>query len=525
MCSPLLTARWAEAIRRVIDQVLAGLEAAHNHPVEPMIHRDIKPENIMLQEVVGDRWFVKLIDFGLAKDVSASRETSLVLGTVHYMAPEQIEAKNLGPWTDLYAVGVIAYELLVGHRPFSGKDTQQILREKLSRDFDPVARCAHLDMPEASLAFLRRALHRFPEQRFRSCSEFREAWGRVFEAIQGLPEFSTDLTGLLESEDVAALRRREAEVAQQRQALEAERRALEAERKALASERVKVASSQVAVSSPSGAVRSGVDASTPEAVEHWAMGNTVALSVPAEDGGQEARLAAGRPSRVLTGTQSALPIDSEVPSASGRTRRGVFFALGALAVAGGLAVASLSAGSGPGTLVRPDPGAAGPAPAERPVIADAVARSPVSGPAAVPNPAPAPPPTAPAPPPAAPVALAPEAPGLRGPALGSSRRVRIESVPSGASVTIDGETRGVTPLDFETVSGARHRVAVEAPGRRAEQRELVVDDAIGAITFTLAPVPRAAPAPRATQTIQPPARAPGLAPAAPKPERPSLPDF
>jgi serine/threonine protein kinase len=171
-----------EVIKRLVEQILNGLEAAHR---EGIIHRDIKPDNIMLQDVVGDRWFVKIVDFGLARVQAERSETSSVVGTVTYMAPEQIEGRNIGPWTDLYALGVIAFELLTGQRLWSDHDTQRVIGEKLDPRFDPLARAPAPDLRPEVQAFLTRALSRAPEGRFRSTEELRLAWQALFDASDG----------------------------------------------------------------------------------------------------------------------------------------------------------------------------------------------------------------------------------------------------------------------------------------------------------------------------------------------------
>ncbi len=186
-------------IRHLLSQILNGLEAAHD---EAIIHRDIKPANIMLQAVVGDPMHVKLIDFGLAKVVAESRETSLVLGTVSYMAPEQIEAKHLGPWTDLYAVSAIAFELLTGQRLFPGEEPQQIARAKLSPSFDPFARFGdRLPLPEPVVAFLRKGLARYPEARFQTTREMRAAMQRVLAEVSDERQLSVVLQELADSDE------------------------------------------------------------------------------------------------------------------------------------------------------------------------------------------------------------------------------------------------------------------------------------------------------------------------------------
>jgi len=98
--------------------VLEGVLAALEYAASRVVHRDIKPDNVL----VGDDGKVKLADFGIARAIDAAAAGTLtapgaILGTPAYMAPEQAKGRGIGPWTDLYAAGVIAYELLVGDRP------------------------------------------------------------------------------------------------------------------------------------------------------------------------------------------------------------------------------------------------------------------------------------------------------------------------------------------------------------------------------------------------------------------------
>src|SRR5918998_3979477 len=99
----------------VLEAMLGGLAHAHAHGV---VHRDLKPENVLVTADGG----VKIADFGIAKALD-SVETKLTvtgttIGTPAYMAPEQARAREIGPWTDLYALGTVAFELLAGHTPF-----------------------------------------------------------------------------------------------------------------------------------------------------------------------------------------------------------------------------------------------------------------------------------------------------------------------------------------------------------------------------------------------------------------------
>jgi serine/threonine protein kinase len=160
----------------VLRQVLNALDAAH---VRGIVHRDVKPDNIMLQEVSGDPWFVKVLDFGLAKFVEERDETSMMVGTPSYMAPEQVMRKNIGPWTDLYALGVLCFRMTTGRVPFPGDSTQEIIARKLDPEFDPIATLGDSSMAVGAYDFYRKALARDPENRFRNAVEFRVAFEKM----------------------------------------------------------------------------------------------------------------------------------------------------------------------------------------------------------------------------------------------------------------------------------------------------------------------------------------------------------
>ncbi len=120
---------FAEAARLVV--VLArGMEAAH---AQGIVHRDLKPANVL----IGRDGTLKITDFGLAKELSASASltpTGLAIGTPAYMAPEQAQGRgNIGPATDVYALGAILYEMLTGRPPFEGDTPVQILVQVLEK--------------------------------------------------------------------------------------------------------------------------------------------------------------------------------------------------------------------------------------------------------------------------------------------------------------------------------------------------------------------------------------------------------
>lgn len=155
----------------IIRQVVNGIQEAHDQDI---IHRDLKPDNIMLQEVAGDANFVRVLDFGLAKFVDERSDTSVAIGTPMYMAPEQLDKSNIGPWTDVYALGVMTFELFTGRRAFEG-EYQDIYRQKLDHSYDPARRIGDLNLPGPMIDFFRCAMATNPDERYQSCSQFRAA--------------------------------------------------------------------------------------------------------------------------------------------------------------------------------------------------------------------------------------------------------------------------------------------------------------------------------------------------------------
>ncbi|MFE5631827.1 Stk1 family PASTA domain-containing Ser/Thr kinase [Streptomyces sp. NPDC056543] len=112
----------------VLEPVLAALGAAHR---AGFVHRDMKPENVL----IGDDGRVKVADFGLVRAVgSATNTTGSVLGTVSYLAPEQIEHGTADTRADVYACGVVLYEMLTGGKPHSGDTPAQVLYQHLNTD-------------------------------------------------------------------------------------------------------------------------------------------------------------------------------------------------------------------------------------------------------------------------------------------------------------------------------------------------------------------------------------------------------
>jgi len=164
----------------IVRQVCSALQAAHDVGV---IHRDIKPDNLFLLERDGQD-FVKVLDFGVAKLVNPLGEVPLtttvegtIVGTPAYMAPEQATGGHADPRTDLYAVGVVLYELLAGHPPFQAPAFGQLVAQVLSTP--PPALPTYTPggerIPPALAAVIRRCLAKDPADRFSSMSELSRA--------------------------------------------------------------------------------------------------------------------------------------------------------------------------------------------------------------------------------------------------------------------------------------------------------------------------------------------------------------
>ncbi|UFR04978.1 MULTISPECIES: Stk1 family PASTA domain-containing Ser/Thr kinase [Streptomyces] len=115
----------------ILEPVLAALGAAHR---AGFVHRDMKPENVL----IGDDGRVKVADFGLVRSVdTVTSTTGAVLGTVSYLAPEQIEQGTADPRVDVYACGVVLYEMLTGGKPHSGDSPAQVLYKHIHEDVPP----------------------------------------------------------------------------------------------------------------------------------------------------------------------------------------------------------------------------------------------------------------------------------------------------------------------------------------------------------------------------------------------------
>jgi serine/threonine-protein kinase len=154
----------------VILDVLLGLDAAH---AAGIVHRDLKPDNVIVTALGR----AKLLDFGIAKLAErpgVRTATGTMLGTPHYMAPEQITGATCDARTDVYALGVLMFELVTGERPFHG-DTDFALMEHHVRTPAPSAVALRPDLPEPIADVISRALAKVPTDRFPTARAMADA--------------------------------------------------------------------------------------------------------------------------------------------------------------------------------------------------------------------------------------------------------------------------------------------------------------------------------------------------------------
>jgi serine/threonine protein kinase len=172
-------------IAGVLEGLLAGLQHAASRGI---VHRDLKPENVMIT----DEGSVKIADFGIARALNEAGKTSRFLtatgtaiGTPSYMAPEQAMAKEIGPWTDLYSLGIIAYELILGRVPFHDSDTPMsiLVRHVTERIPSPRSVDPRIDVELSD--WIGRLLEKDPSARPHDAQEARDALEEIVVRLRG----------------------------------------------------------------------------------------------------------------------------------------------------------------------------------------------------------------------------------------------------------------------------------------------------------------------------------------------------
>jgi len=163
----------------VTPRMLRAVEQLHN---SGFVHRDLKPEHVVLhRRAQGLR--VRLLDLGLVVPIHTEeplqvRRRNIILGTSAYMAPEQVDLEPITPQTDIYALGVIMYEMLSGDVPFAGTSTEMQHAHVNARP-PPMVGCARIPKPIAKV--IERCLHKRPEKRYASVTSMRIALARALQ--------------------------------------------------------------------------------------------------------------------------------------------------------------------------------------------------------------------------------------------------------------------------------------------------------------------------------------------------------
>jgi serine/threonine-protein kinase len=171
----------------LVSRLAETLEYVHANGV---VHRDLKPENILIHPDGTPR----LMDFGIALRLGSKRLTfshlTNAVGTPDYMAPEQVRGERGDARTDVYALGVLMFELLTGRVPYPAEDALEAMRRKVETE-PPLVRRFRPDAPEAIQAIVYRALRRRPSERYASMAELRHALTHLDEVL--IPRYVPDI--------------------------------------------------------------------------------------------------------------------------------------------------------------------------------------------------------------------------------------------------------------------------------------------------------------------------------------------
>ncbi len=178
-------------------QILGALSFAHRNGI---VHRDIKPHNI----IVGSDGRLKVTDFGIARSgASQMTEAGSIVGTAQYLSPEQARGAPVDPRSDLYSLGIVLYEMLTGHVPFTGDTPVEIAMKHLSQVPEPPSKLRP-DVPHDLDAIVMRALAKDPDQRYESAEEMDADLARVARGVAVARETEDAMTQVLSGAGVSS---------------------------------------------------------------------------------------------------------------------------------------------------------------------------------------------------------------------------------------------------------------------------------------------------------------------------------
>jgi serine/threonine-protein kinase len=468
----------------VVIQICRGLAYAHEHGI---VHRDIKPSNIRLL----DDGAVKIMDFGIAKLGGTNlTKSGMMVGTIHYMSPEQVRGRTLDGRSDVFSVGVILYELLAGHRPFRGEGATEILYKIVNDEPEVLAPAQLAGLPRLH-EIVSRALAKDPDKRYPSASALADDLARVLEAEPGaqasLPADAID--ALSQSKKLVKEGRAEDGLAKLQALRETHASSVEVRR---------------ALRSAARELQRRNAPATPETQHFPELEATFQASPTQKSGAPETpatlmqpTVAVSREEVTSAGTASA----SAMPAPAAQSKRPLVVGAGvAVAALLGLVVflsrgkapassstSSSTAAVAPRLLVRSQPSGAA-------VLVDGKDTGVVTdGEIALKAPLPEQ------------VTLTFRKAGLReatrvvklpvpaGEAIsvtlaGAPATFAVKSEPAGASVAVDGQpVKGTTPLDVVLDGGAEHRITVSLEGHGPKDVLVAAGQAAGPVSVKLEP--------------------------------------
>lgn len=170
-------------------QILTAIDTIHSAGI---VHHDLKPANIMVIAPDSPHEFVKVCDFGIAALLDEPRDEQAIKGTPYYMSPERIQNLVTDNRSDIYALGIIFYEMLAGVRPFSSANTPDVFRQHLEDQPRPIH-----NLPPRLEKFVFRAIAKKPQDRWQSTAEMLKELDRIFSTTSIVFSENVDLDRLL----------------------------------------------------------------------------------------------------------------------------------------------------------------------------------------------------------------------------------------------------------------------------------------------------------------------------------------